>query len=77
MSWICDGEKWRAWLVDYSASRARAIEWLGDRYLLAKPINRWPPSGNESLREWKKSEFRGACGHMGGSTVQVRSAQGA
>jgi len=29
-----------AWVVDYSAARARAIEWLGDRYLLAKPINR-------------------------------------
>ena len=29
----------RTWIVDYSAARARAIEWLGDRYLLAKPIN--------------------------------------
>jgi hypothetical protein len=28
------------WVVDYSAARAKAIEWLGDRYLLAKPINR-------------------------------------
>jgi len=27
-------------LVDYSAARAKAIAWLGDRYLLAKPINR-------------------------------------
>jgi hypothetical protein len=27
------------WVVDYSAARARAIKWLGDRYLLAKPIN--------------------------------------
>jgi hypothetical protein len=26
--------------VDYSAARAQAIGWLGDRYLLAKPINR-------------------------------------
>jgi hypothetical protein len=25
--------------VDYSAARARAIRWLGDRYLLAKPVN--------------------------------------
>jgi hypothetical protein len=25
--------------VDYGAARAKAIEWLGDRYLLAKPIN--------------------------------------
>jgi len=29
----------QALLVDYSAARARAIRWLGDRYLLAKPIN--------------------------------------
>jgi hypothetical protein len=33
-------EKARGWVVDYSAARARAIEWLGDRYLLAKPVNR-------------------------------------
>jgi len=33
-------------VVDYSAARAKAIRWLGDRYLLAKPINAtrspWP-----------------------------------
>jgi hypothetical protein len=28
-----------AWVVHYSAARAQAIRWLGDRYLLAKPIN--------------------------------------
>jgi hypothetical protein len=28
-----------AWIVDYSAARAHAIRWLGDRYLLARPIN--------------------------------------
>jgi hypothetical protein len=33
------GERARAWAVDYSAARARAISWLGDRYLLARPIN--------------------------------------
>ena len=27
------------WVVDYSAARAHAIRWLGDRYLLAIPIN--------------------------------------
>jgi hypothetical protein len=27
------------WVVDYSAARAHAIRWLGDRYLLARPIN--------------------------------------
>jgi hypothetical protein len=30
----------RGWVVDYSVARAKAIEWLGDRYLLAKSINR-------------------------------------
>jgi hypothetical protein len=29
-----------AWVVDYDAARAQAIRWLGDRYLLARPINR-------------------------------------
>jgi len=32
-------ERAQSWVVDYSAARARAIKWLGDRYLLAKPIN--------------------------------------
>jgi hypothetical protein len=33
------GEEVESWVVDYSAARARAIKWLGDRYLLARPIN--------------------------------------
>lgn len=32
-------ERAQAWVVDYSAARMRALRWLGDRYLLAKPIN--------------------------------------
>jgi hypothetical protein len=32
-------------VVDYSAARAHAIRWLGDRYLLAKPINRKQDAG--------------------------------
>ena len=44
MQWTNDGEKWRAWLVDYSVARAAAVEWLGDAYLLARPINRRPPA---------------------------------
>jgi len=36
---ISSRERAQSWVVDYSAARARAIEWLGDRYLLAKPIN--------------------------------------
>jgi hypothetical protein len=34
-----------AWVVDYSAARAHAIRWLGDRYLLARPINRKQDAG--------------------------------
>lgn len=45
MQWTNDGEKWRAWLVDYSAARASAIERLGERYLLARPINRRAANG--------------------------------
>jgi hypothetical protein len=26
-------------VANYSSAIARAVEWLGDRYLLAKPIN--------------------------------------
>jgi hypothetical protein len=48
-------ERWRTWLArlatrrrplprarsdEYSAARAHAIKWLGDRYLLARPIKR-------------------------------------
>ena len=45
MRWTDERDKWRTWLVDYSAARTRAIEWLGDRYLLARPINRRGGSG--------------------------------
>jgi hypothetical protein len=55
MQWTNDGEKWRAWLVDYSAARASAIERLGDRYLLARPINRRPANGLER-RPWSPRE---------------------
>ena len=47
-------ERTRAWVVDYSAARMRAIRWLGDRYLLAKPINArataWRASAPRDLR---------------------------
>jgi len=39
MKRIPNDERERTWIVDYSAARARAIRWLGDRYLLARPIN--------------------------------------
>jgi len=27
------------WITDYDPARTQALKWLGDRYLLAKPIN--------------------------------------
>ena len=36
---VFSSERSQSWVVDYGAARARAIEWLGDRYLLAKPVN--------------------------------------
>jgi hypothetical protein len=32
-------------VVNYRSALARALEWLGDRYLLAKPINSAHRSG--------------------------------
>jgi hypothetical protein len=51
-----NGERWRAWLVDYSTERARAIERLGERYLLARPSNRRPANdpGDERSGFWKE-----------------------
>ena len=44
-------QRMSAWVVDYSAARARAIAWLGDRYLLATPVKRLdnPALGRASL----------------------------
>jgi hypothetical protein len=39
MKRITVSDRAQAWVVDYSAARVQAIRWLGDRYLLAKPIN--------------------------------------
>jgi hypothetical protein len=35
---------------NYSSAIARAVEWLGDRYLLAKPINSNPPPPRQSSK---------------------------
>ena len=52
MRHIDSADRARSWVVDYSAARARAIEWLGDRYLLAKPVNRRSPaSGTKGWRQ--------------------------
>jgi hypothetical protein len=43
-----NNERAQSWVIDYSTARARAIKWLGDRYLLARPIN-------ASHRAWRKA----------------------
>jgi hypothetical protein len=35
-------------VANYSPAIARAVAWLGDRYLLAKPINAAPNRGPKS-----------------------------
>lgn len=45
-------ERARSWVVDYSSARARAIEWLGDRYLLAKPVNRRLAASGAKGGQW-------------------------
>jgi hypothetical protein len=35
-------------VANYSSAIARAVEWLEDRYLLAKPINAAPNRGPQS-----------------------------
>jgi len=37
---------------NYSSAIARAVEWLGDRYLLAKPINATSPQRRSSAIDW-------------------------
>jgi hypothetical protein len=37
-------------MANYSSAIARAVEWLGDRYLLAKPINAVPEQSMKSGR---------------------------
>lgn len=47
-------ERMQSWVVDYSEARARAIAWLGDRYLLVRPITkRYTPGQIQT--SWKVS----------------------
>lgn len=38
-------------IVDYSEARAKAIAWLGDRYLLAQPVNRHTLASSKRLSD--------------------------
>jgi hypothetical protein len=50
---------------NYSPAIAKAVEWLGDRYLLAKPINK-AGHGNESERKSVTSiAIAEVCGSLG------------
>lgn len=40
MRQMSNDQRMKEWVVDYSAARARAIAWLGNRYLLATPVKR-------------------------------------
>jgi len=56
--------------VDYSAARAQAIRWLGDRYLLAKPINRRglnlaTHSGAQALEQRIRAAADAVCKEIG------------
>jgi len=61
---VFSSKRAQSWVVDYGAARARAIEWLGDRYLLAKPIN----AGESG---WRKPPQR----LLNASPVAARSAE--
>ena len=65
MQRMSTAEKAHEWVIDYSAARAKAIEWLGDRYLLAKPVPRRSAGqvyGSPSQLQGRAPElfFRGA-----------------
>lgn len=45
------------WVVDYSVARAKAIAWLGDRYLLARPINRPSTASRPEAMRQRHSAF--------------------
>jgi hypothetical protein len=47
--------------VDYSAARAQAIRWLGDRYLLARPINLTYRTGPEVPAVGKRNDAQVSC----------------
>ena len=38
-------------VANYSSAIARAVDWLGDRYLLAKPINARPGRGTRAASD--------------------------
>lgn len=43
-------------VIDYSAQRQKQIDWLGDRWLLAKPINRRTRRQNVTTFRPKKTQ---------------------
>jgi hypothetical protein len=61
---VFSSERAQSWVVDYGAARARAIKWLGDRYLLAKPVN-------AGASGWRKPPRR----LLNASPVAARSAE--
>jgi hypothetical protein len=59
-------------VANYSSAIARAVEWLGDRYLLAKPIN--AVSSRESPTIARPSRwFTGDTIHVDGGSKKAQS----
>lgn len=42
MQWVTDGEKWRAWLVDYSAARSAAMIHYRQSIVSLPGVGRFP-----------------------------------
>lgn len=60
-----------AWLVDYRPARDRALRRLGDRYLLAFPINR--PRGSKRIGSLESSGI--AAGDISGARTRGPATQ--
>jgi hypothetical protein len=47
-------------VANYASALARAVEWLGDRYLLAKPINTHlqPPRSSSAMMLGRSSALK-------------------
>jgi hypothetical protein len=52
-------------IANYSSAIAKAVEWLGDRYLLAKPINAAPSREVQAVARMTTHRRHISSGHIG------------
>jgi hypothetical protein len=52
-------------IANYSSAIAKAVEWLGDRYLLAKPINAAPSREGPNVARMATHRQHLALPHIG------------